>query len=358
MACSTCINNGIPAGCKKNGYCLTNGCNKLNVFNWLADIELPNFQEKFDIIEVRFKNTRKEFFKNKKGLSLYIGDIVVTESDKGFDVGTVSLTGELVKLQLKKKNIDYNNNTFKSILRKAKENDIKKWKKAKSIEKELLIKARKLAKDLNLQMKLNDVEVQGDKTKAIFYYTAEERVDFRELIKIYAKEFSLRIEMKQIGVRQDAGRIGGIGSCGRELCCSSWLTDFRSVSTTSARYQQLSINPLKLTGQCAKLKCCLNYELDMYLDALKNFPDPEIKLITKEGELQYIKANIFKDIVFYAFENELNKLFPLKVEKAKEIIEMNKKGIIPDNIKEFANDTIEEDISLFNNVVGQDDKSK
>ena len=278
--------NGIPAGCNNNGSCGTSdGCNKLSVFDWLGNMNLPEGQNRFDIVEIRFKNSRKEFFRNTNSLNINVGDVIAVESNSGHDIGTVSLTGELVKLQLKKHNVNFDSEEIKKIYRKAKQLDIEKWREAQSLEINTMYRARTIALNLGLQMKLSDVEYQGDKSKAIFYYTADARVDFRELIKLLADEFKVRIEMKQIGARQEASRLGGIGSCGRELCCSSWLTDFRTVSTSAARYQQLSLNPLKLAGQCGKLKCCLNYELDSYLDALKEFPEMDgKKLQTKKGD--------------------------------------------------------------------------
>ncbi|MGQ0827750.1 MAG: PSP1 domain-containing protein, partial [Bacteroidota bacterium] len=296
--CST-ASNGLPGGCKNNGSCGVGGCNKLNVFDWLANMELPNGQTAFDCVEIRFKNSRKDFYRNVNNLQLHVGDVVAVEASGGHDIGVISVSGELVRLQMKKRNVDPASEEIKKVYRKAKSTDIDKWKEAQSLEQATMYRARTFAVKLNLQMKISDVEYQGDRTKAIFYYTADERVDFRELIKVLADEFKVRIEMKQIGARQEASRLGGIGSCGRELCCSTWLTDFRSVSTSAARYQQLSLNPLKLAGQCGKLKCCLNYELDSYMDALKDFPEVNnVKLETDRGRAFHQKTDIFRRTMF------------------------------------------------------------
>lgn len=327
--------NGIPAGCKDNGSCgaSTGGCNKLNVFDWLGNMNMPDGQKPFDIVEVRFKNSRKEFFRNLNNLSLNVGDIIAVEASPGHDIGLVSLTGELVRLQLKKKNINFASDEIRKIYRKAKQGDIDKWKEAQSLEVNTMYRARTIALKLGLEMKLSDVEFQGDKSKAIFYYTAEARVDFRELIKVLADEFKVRIEMRQIGARQEASRLGGIGACGRELCCSTWLTDFRTVTTSAARYQQLSLNPLKLAGQCGKLKCCLNYELDSYLDALKEFPDMENKrLVTKKGEAFLQKTDIFKRMMWFSYRHDTSVFIPMKVDKVKEVLELNAKNEQPDDL--------------------------
>lgn len=286
MSCNSCSTgkDGQPKGCKNNGTCGTDSCNKLTVFDWLSNMSLPDGETPFNAVEVRFKNGRKQYFLNTENLTLSIGDVVATQAKSGHDIGMVTLTGELVRIQMKRKNVDIDDreNVLK-IYRKASQRDIDIWKEAREREEPMKVKARQFAIDLKLQMKISDIEFQGDASKATFYYTAEDRVDFRELIKLFAREFKTRIEMKQVGFRQEAARLGGIGSCGRELCCSTWLTDFRSVSTSAARYQQLSLNPLKLAGQCGKLKCCLNYELDSYLDALKEFPKTEVKLYTEKG---------------------------------------------------------------------------
>ena len=331
--CST--TPGTPAGCKNNGSCGTGGCNKLNVFDWLANMELPGGQAPFDIIEVRFKNSRKEFFRNVNNLQINTGEAVAVEASPGHDMGVVSLTGELVRLQMKKRGVNFDSEEAKKIYRKAKPQDIEKWLEAQQLEVDTMYKARTFALKHNLQMKISDVEYQGDKTKAIFYYTADARVDFRELIKTLAEEFKVRIEMRQIGARQEASRLGGIGACGRELCCSTWLTDFRTVSTSAARYQQLSLNPLKLAGQCGKLKCCLNYELDSYIDAIKDFPQSEnVKLKSKKGDAFHQKTDIFKGIMWYSYFDERDTFIPLGVKRVKEIIEMNAAGEIPDEISD------------------------
>src|SRR5690554_6928897 len=294
MGCASCANNktGVPRGCRNNGTCGTSGCNKLTVFNWLANMEVPHQKDRFYYVEVRFKNGRKEFYQYDSEIQLFDGDIVVVEANPGHDVGVVSLSGELVRLQMQKKGIYHLAKDLKKVYRIANQKDIEDWQVGRTRETETMLKARKLALEFGLKMKISDVEYQGDLSKAVFYYTADERVDFRELIKKMAQVFKIRIEMKQIGVRQEAGRVGGIGSCGRELCCSTWLTDFRSVATSAARYQQLSLNPTKLAGQCGKLKCCLNYELDVYMEELKKFPDTKKKLKTKKGNAFFQKMEI------------------------------------------------------------------
>ena len=357
MACNSCSTgkDGQPKGCKNNGACGTDSCNKLTVFDWLANMSLPNGQEPFLGIEVRFKNGRKQYYKNTETLTLSIGDIVATQAKSGHDVGMVTLTGELVRVQMKRKkvNIDDKESVLK-IYRKASQKDIDIWSAARDKEEPMKVKARQFAIDLNLKMKISDIEFQGDASKAIFYYTAEERVDFRELIKVFAREFRTRIEMKQVGFRQEAARLGGIGSCGRELCCSTWLTDFRSVSTSAARYQQLSLNPLKLAGQCGKLKCCLNYELDSYLDALKAFPKKEKKLQTEKGTAICQKTDIFKGLMWYAYDGEWMNWHILSATQANEIIEKNKKGEKVASLEEYAVEHIEDTKTEFENVVGQD----
>lgn len=300
MACNSCTTDdgGQPKGCKNNGTCGTDSCNKLTVFDWLANMSLPTGEKPFDWVEVRFKNGRKIYYKNTENLTLSIGDIVATQAQSGHDVGMVTLTGELVRVQMKRKNVSQEGDDILKIYRKASQKDIDIWSAARDKEEPMKVKARQFAIDLRLEMKISDIEFQGDGSKATFYYTAEERVDFRELIKVFAREFRTRIEMKQVGFRQEAARLGGIGSCGRELCCSTWLTDFRSVSTSAARYQQLSLNPQKLAGQCGKLKCCLNYELDTYLDALKSFPKTETKLYTQKGTAVCQKTDILRTYYF------------------------------------------------------------
>ena len=353
MSCTSCSTNKTPGGCKSNGSCGTGGCGKLNVFDWLANMESPAGAKAFNLVEVRFKNGRKDFYANETGSELFQGDIVATEASPGHDIGVVSLSGELVRMQMKKKNIPTNHPEIKKVYRKAKQSDIDKWQSAKDLEVPTMYKARTLALKLKLQMKISDVEYQGDKTKAIFYYTADERVDFRELIKLMADEFKIRIEMKQIGARQEASRLGGIGSCGRELCCSTWLTDFRSVSTSAARYQQLSLNPLKLAGQCGKLKCCLNYELDSYLDALKDIPDGNTKLETQKGRAYCQKTDIFKRIMWFTYADDPGNFIPVAVDRVNEIIALNKAGEKPDDIS-IKKEAPKVKLPDFENVVGQD----
>lgn len=367
MGCSGCSSGrgcstaapGLPGGCRNNGSCGTGGCNKLGVFDWLAGMELPHGQKPFEIVEVRFKNSRKEFYRNTEGLELNVGDVIAVESSPGHDIGVVSLTGEIVKMQMKKKGIAIDSPEIKKVYRKAKQTDIQKWHEAQSLEFETMHKARKIAVGLGLQMKLSDVEYQGDKTKATFYYTADDRVDFRELIKILAAEFKVRIEMRQIGARQEASRLGGIGSCGRELCCSTWLTDFRTVNTSAARYQQLALNPLKLAGQCGKLKCCLNYELDSYLDAIKDIPMNDVKLETERGIAFHQKTDIFKRIMWYSYADAPETFIPLTIEKVKEIMEMNTQGKKPADLQGHQIMQQEKEaVPDYENVVGQDSISR
>lgn len=357
MACSSCSTgkDGQPKGCKNNGTCGTDGCNKLTVFDWLSNMSLPNGVEPFNCVEVRFKNGRKHFFKNPENLSLSIGDVVATEASPGHDVGMVSLTGELVKVQMKKKKVGIDSEEVLKIYRKASQKDIDVWEEARDREDKMKVRAREIAIRLNLSMKISDIEFQGDASKATFYYTADDRVDFRQLIKEFAREFSTRIEMRQIGLRQEAARLGGIGSCGRELCCSTWLTDFRSVSTSAARYQQLSLNPQKLAGQCGKLKCCLNYELDTYLEALKAFPKTDTKLYTKKGTAVCQKIDIFQGFLWYAYEGEWMNWHKLTAEQASKIVEANKKKEDVGSLEEFEVVLqMQEEKPDFNNVVGQD----
>ncbi len=355
MGCSTCSNGGgLPKGCRGNGSCGTSGCNTLTVFDWLSDMEPAAGQTPFDWVEVRFKNGRKEFYKNTDGLSLHMGDVIAVEAQPGHDIGQVSLTGELVRLQMRKKKFRQHPDQSLKVYRKANQKDLDIWTNSREKEHETMLQARQIAARLNLVMKISDVEYQGDGSKATFYYTAEERVDFRQLIRELAGLFRVRIEMRQIGARQEASRLGGIGSCGRELCCSTWLTDFRSVNTSAARYQQLSLNPTKLAGQCGKLKCCLNYELDSYLEALKEFPDTSMRLKTKRGEASYMKMDIFKRTMWYAYVDEAMTWVALDVDSVKEIQKMNAKGESPASLEELM---AEAEVAApdFDNVVGQDD---
>ena len=356
MACNSCTTDdgGQSKGCKNNGTCGTDSCNKLTVFDWLANMSLPTGEKPFDWVEVRFKNGRKIYYKNTENLTLSIGDIVATQAQSGHDVGMVTLTGELVRVQMKRKNISQEGDDILKIYRKASQKDIDIWSAARDREEPMKVKARQFAIDLRLEMKISDIEFQGDGSKATFYYTAEERVDFRELIKVFAREFRTRIEMKQVGFRQEASRLGGIGSCGRELCCSTWLTDFRSVSTSAARYQQLSLNPQKLAGQCGKLKCCLNYELDTYLDALKEFPKTDIKLQTEKGTAVCQKTDIFKGHMWYAYEGEWMNWHKITTAQANEIISLNKKNTKVASLEEYTSELLNDTKTEFENVVGQD----
>jgi cell fate regulator YaaT (PSP1 superfamily) len=355
MGCTSCSSGGgTPRGCKNNGTCSSGGCNKLEVYDWLANMTLPAGQAPYDIVEVRFKNSRKGFYRNAKNLSLQVGDVVGVEASPGHDIGVVSVVGELARIQVAKKAPGLKPMEAKKIYRIATQEDIDKWVQGRSLEKEVMFEARSLALRLALEMKISDVEYQGDLTKATFYYTAEGRVDFRQLIKDMADTFKVRVEMRQIGARQEAARLGGIGSCGRELCCSTWLTDFRSVSTSAARYQQLSLNPQKLAGQCGKLKCCLNYELDSYLDALKSFPKNDVKLQTEKGTAFHIKTDVFKRQMWFAYEGDFAAgLTPLAPERVAEIIAVNRKGEKPRELKEFA-DVIIAKIPDYTNAEGED----
>ncbi|TKC04877.1 PSP1 domain-containing protein [Pedobacter frigoris] len=359
MGCGSCSTGGgcAPAGCKSNGSCLTGGCGKMEVYDWLSNLDTPSNYTPFQVIEVKFKGARKEFFLNSDNIYLEIGELIAVEGPTGgYDIGHVSLTGELVRIQMKRRKTPIDQVTRK-VYRKATEADVEKWKIAKGLEWETMHKARTLALDLRLSMKISDVDYQGDKTKATFFYTAEGRVDFRELIKKMAETFRIRIEMRQIGMRQEAGRLGGIGSCGRELCCSTWLTNFKTVSTAAARYQNLSLNTLKLAGQCGKLKCCLNYELDTYLDALKDIPDRIESLQTEIGVARHQKTDIFKKVMWFAYPNTEDWI-PLKVDRVKEIMAMNKRGQKPVNLKEEALEltpvAVVEKAHDYENVVGQD----
>ncbi|PWG05652.1 PSP1 domain-containing protein [Polaribacter aquimarinus] len=360
MACGSCgtTENGVPRGCKSNGNCGTGTCgsgsNKLAVFDWLSNMTLPSGQERFNIFEVRFKNGRKHFYKNPDNLPITMGDIVAVEGNPGHDIGTVSLAGELVKVQMKKREVSSDSEDVKKIYRKATQKDIDIWQKARAREEETQRRGREILGRLGLQMKLSDVEFQGDGNKATFYYTADARVDFRQLIRDLASAFSIRVEMKQVGARQEAARLGGVGSCGRELCCSTWLTDFRKVTTSAARYQQLSLNPLKLAGQCGKLKCCLNFELDTYLDALKPFPKQDVVLKTEKGEAVFVKMDIFKNHLWYTYKEERFKWFRLTLEQVLEIIELNKNNEKSATLEEYESDVVIPEKVDFEDAVGQD----
>jgi cell fate regulator YaaT (PSP1 superfamily) len=315
------------------------GYNKLDSFNWLKD--LPAVESDNDIVEIRFKNTRKGFYKNVNRLRLEIGDVVAVEASPGHDIGRVSMVGQLVTEQLKELKVAPSSEDLKKIYRKAKAVDIQKWEDAKKLETPTMLKSRKISEDLKLNMKIGDVEYQGDKTKAIFYYIADERVDFRQLIKVLAEEFKVRIEMRQIGARQEAGRIGGIGSCGRELCCSTYITNFVSVTTTHAKYQELSLNPQKLAGQCSKLKCCLNFELDCYVDAQKQFPSRETPLELADSTVWFQKMEVHKGIYWYSTDPHAPiNLTAVPVKRVKEIQDMNRKGKKPERLL-IAEDSID-----------------
>lgn len=360
MGCTSCgtNGNGSPRGCKSNGTCATDSCNKLTVFDWLGNMEMPSGKKPFSVVEVRFKNARKEFFQLPEGLSVSVGDAVITESDSGYDLGLVTLTGELVRFQMKKKKVAEDSEEVQKIIRKAEQKEIDKWHSLRDKEPQIQKRARELAIRLGLEMKISDVEYRGDGKKATFYYTADGRVDFRQLIKDMAQAFSIRIEMRQIGLRQEASRLGGIGSCGRELCCSTWLTDYRTVSTSAARYQQLALNPLKLAGQCGKLKCCLNFELDAYRTALKNFPKSQVKLQTEKGEAVFQKMDIFKEELWYAYKGEWMHWHKLSLESVQEIIAKNKNKEKVESLEEYTEDPAdirsEKPDMVFENVVGQD----
>ena len=356
MSCASCsTSDGSPRGCKSNGTCGTDSCNKLTIFDWLSNMQLPNGQEACNIVEVRFKNSRKAFYRKGKDFSLSIGDLVATEAQSGHDIGQVTLTGELVRFQMKKKNVSEKSEEVLKIYRKANQKDIDVWQAARDQEEIIQKRAREMAIYLHLEMKISDVEFQGDGSKATFYYTAEKRVDFRQLIKDMAQAFNIRVDMRQIGLRQEAARLGGIGSCGRELCCSTWLTDFRSVSTSAARYQQLSLNPQKLAGQCGKLKCCLNYELDSYRNALKSFPKMETKLQTEKGVGVCQKIDIFKGHLWYAYKGEWMNWHLLTTEQANEIISLNKAKKPVSSLEDYAHEEkAEAPEKVFENVVGQD----
>ena len=356
MACAGCGTGaeGKPSGCKSNGGCSTGGCNRLNVFDWLANIPLSDSLAPFDIIEVSFNNgSRKDFYRNVTRQFLDKGEMVTVEGVSGFDVGQVTLTGELVKLQMKKRRIE-DTPEVKKVLRRSTNEDLSRMGDNKAREKEALIKARAMARSIGLEMKLAEVEIQADGRKATFFYTADDRVDFRELIKLYAGEFRVKVEMRQIGARQEAGKVGGIGSCGRELCCSTWLTDFKSVNTTAARYQNLSINQAKLSGQCGRLKCCLNYELDTYLDALKEFPEDADSIETTNGVASLQKRDIFKNLMWYSY-GDSNKQYPLTITRVKEIRQLNRQGIKPEDLKpaEVVAGKLKETDLGYADVVGQ-----
>ncbi len=354
MSCNSCGTTSTPGGCKNNGHCATGGCSKLEVHDWLSDITADPYA-KYNIHEVSFKNgSRKGFYRNDKRFDVFTGDYVIVEAVQGYDLGQVTLSGELVRLQMKRKRVKENSEDIRSILRIAKDNELNLMEQARAKEKQTMLKARVLARNLGLDMKLGDVQYQADGKKATFYYTADGRVDFRELIKVLASEFKVKIEMRQIGARQEAGIVGGIGSCGRELCCSTWLTSFKSVNTTAARYQNLSINQTKLSGQCGRLKCCLNYELDTYLDALRFVPERAETLQLETGDARLMKTDILKGLMFYTVKGS-GTFYPISLENVKMVLEMNANGKKPADITDLAEaeeKTAEESIE-FADVVGQ-----
>lgn len=357
MGCDSCSSGGgtQPSGCKSNGTCGTGGCNRMNVHDWLANLPFSDPSSSCRVIEVSFnQGSRKDFYRNNSLNFFEKGDIIAVEGVNGFDVGTVSITGELVRLQLKKKGIKEDHPEIKRILRLASDGDIVKWKETKAREHEVLIRSRAIARQLQLDLKMAEVEIQADARKATFFYIADERVDFRELIRIYASEFKVKVEMKQIGARQEAGKVGGIGSCGRELCCSTWLTDFKSVNTNAARYQNLSINQTKLSGQCGRLKCCLNYELDTYLDALQHFPDNADVIEVARGRAFLVKKDIFRNLMWYTMA-DTTRHYPLTIESVKKIKAQNKDGIKPDALEtvEITSGKPKEVEPEFVDVVGQ-----
>ncbi len=328
--CISCGTTGKKtAGCQNNGGCQTGGCNKLNVFDWLSNMGMPQ-SETFNIIEVRFKSGKKEFYRNQDHLDVTIGDAVIVDVPNGHHMGHVSLQGELVRLQMRKKKVE-NDEKLHKIYRIASSNDLEKYQQVRNRESPTLIRTREIIKELKMRMKLSDVEFQADNSRATFYYSADERVDFRELIKVLANEFKIRVEMRQISLRQEAARLGGIGSCGRELCCSTWLTEFKSVSTATARYQNLSLNPSKLSGQCGRLKCCLNYELDTYMDALKDIPRLDRPIQTKKGFAKLHKTDIFRKTMWFGYEEE-NSWHPVSCTRVKEIVALNKQNILPETL--------------------------
>jgi cell fate regulator YaaT (PSP1 superfamily) len=329
--CNSCsTTSGTSSGCQNNGTCGTSDCNKMNSFDWLSQMGIPVI-DKFDIVEVKFKGGRKEYYRNVENISLTTGDPIVVDVPNGHHLGYVSLQGELVRLQMQKRKVKDDDNILK-IYRVANAKDLEKWEEARNREVPTLYRTKQIIHELDIDMKLSDVEFQADNTKATFYYSADDRVDFRELIKLLASEFKVRIEMRQISLRQEAGRLGGIGVCGRELCCSTWIHEFKSVSTAAARYQNLSLNPSKLSGQCGRLKCCLNYELDTYMSALKDIPSVERPLKTDVGIAKLQKTDIFRKLMWFSY-NDDNNWHSITCDRVREIIEMNEKGKFPFDLK-------------------------
>jgi cell fate regulator YaaT (PSP1 superfamily) len=353
--CGTSKDGGAPGGCQSHGSCSTGGCNRMNVHDWLANLPFSDPESGCRVIEVSFNNgSRKDFFRNTTLHHYEKGDMIAVEGVSGFDVGMVNITGELVRLQLKKRRVDEKSPDIKKVLRRATEADIAKLVESKAREAQVLIRSRAMARQLKLELKMAEVEVQADGRKATFFYIADDRVDFRELIKLYAGEFKVKVEMRQIGARQEAGKVGGIGSCGRELCCSSWLTDFKSVNTNAARYQNLSINQTKLSGQCGRLKCCLNYELDTYMDALQFFPDDADMLEMEKSRAFLVKKDIFRNLMWYTMPDS-NKQYPLTIERVKKIKELNKQGVRPADLEpvEVVSNKPKEIEPTYADVVGQ-----
>jgi len=354
MGCDNC-GTGKPNGCKSNGGCSTGGCNRMNAFDWLMNMPLADIADECKVVEINFnQGSRKDYFRNTTLQQFEKGDLVCVEGVSGFDLGEVSLTGEIVRLQMKKHEVKEDNAEMKKVLRRASDRDIDTWRHSKSREKEAVIRSRAIAKQLKLEMKISQVEIQADSRKATFFYIADGRVDFRELIKIYASEFKLKVEMRQIGARQESAKVGGIGSCGRELCCSTWLTEFKSVNTTAARYQNLSINQTKLSGQCGRLKCCLNYELDTYLDALQGFPDNCDTIQVAKGNASLIKKDIFKNLMWYVLPDS-NKQYPVTIERVRKIKSLNAQGVIPEELEiaEVTSSKVKEVEPEFVELVGQ-----
>src|SRR6187399_99783 len=355
MACGSCGSGSAPGGCKSHGSCASGSCNRMNVHDWLANLPFSDPESNCKIVEVSFNNgSRKDYFRNITVHFFEKGDMITVEGVSGYDVGTVNMTGELVRLQLKKNNVKEESPDIKKILRRANETDLAKYKETKAREKAVMIRSRAIAKQLNLEMKVAEVEIQADGRKATFFYIADDRVDFRELIKIYAAEYKVKVEMRQIGARQESGKVGGIGSCGRELCCATWLTDFKSVNTAAARYQNLSINQTKLSGQCGRLKCCLNYELDTYLDALQGFPDNCDNIQVAKGNAMLIKKNIFKNLMWYVLPDS-NKKYPVTIERVRKIKSLNAQGVIPEELEavEVTSSKVKEAEPEFVELVGQ-----
>ena len=353
MGCGSCGTK--PNGCKSNGGCSSGGCNRMNAHDWLRNMPVADAGDECRVMEVSFnRGSRKDFFRNSTLHQFDKGDLIAVEGISGFDVGEVSLTGEIVRLQMKKQGINENDPEMKKVLRRANDRDIDTWRSTKTREKDAVIRSRAIARQLKLDMKISEVEIQADGRKATFFYIAEGRVDFRELIKVYASEFKVKVEMRQIGARQESAKVGGIGSCGRELCCATWLSDFKSVNTTAARYQNLSINQSKLSGQCGRLKCCLNYELDTYLDALQHFPEDCDMLKIAKGNAILIKKDIFKDLMWYILPDS-TKHYPVTIERVKKIRSLNAQGVFPEELEavEVTSTKQKEVEPEFVDVVGQ-----